>query len=115
MTRPPCSDFCYARPRRPSSKSSGIGSMRDELTTRPYSEEHIRDKHIRDKHIRDTIHQFPPCFESVCSFRSRYDEFFIEEQTLEMRSDMMEVYDEGYWRISTQEIYQSPGMYIQRN
>ena len=57
----------------------------------------------------------PPCFESVCSFRSRYDEFFIEEQTLEMRSDMMEVYDEGYWRISTQEIYQSPGMYIQRN
>lgn len=26
-----------------------------------------------------------------------YDEFFIEEQTLEARSDMMEVYDESYW------------------
>lgn len=26
-----------------------------------------------------------------------YDEFFIEEQTLVARSDMMEVYDESYW------------------
>ena len=26
-----------------------------------------------------------------------YDEFFIEEQTLEVRSDLMEVYDENYW------------------
>jgi hypothetical protein len=26
-----------------------------------------------------------------------YDEFFIEEQTLQARTDMMEVYDESYW------------------